>query len=83
MFKQILIYLLISVGLTTTVFASEPVDEKKLAIEVNEFIDMMVDEHAFDKRGKDGEWLYEVQKKYGEYNKDQDQECDDKECHTY
>ena len=49
MFKQILIYLLISVGLTTTVFASEPVDEKKLAIEVNEFIDMMVDEHAFDR----------------------------------
>ena len=50
MYNQILLYLLTCFGLSLSVFASEPVDEKKIALEVEQFINQMVKDSGFEKQ---------------------------------
>lgn len=50
MYKQILFYLLICIGISIPVLASEPADDKKIAAAVDKFITEMVANHGFEKQ---------------------------------
>jgi len=47
LYKQILIYLLINIGLSHSLFAADTATEKSVAIDVNNFKQMMIKKHGF------------------------------------
>jgi len=53
LYKQILFYLLICIGISIPVLASESADDKKIAAAVDKFITEMVENHGFEKQQLD------------------------------